>query len=229
MNDPGTVGFGMLWALGAFLNTVIVACPLIFLSGGPLAFWDLRFLTVLFILMLWVGCDLTVEDKDISFYRSGKLHLNKMKWFPYLSSFLVLLGIWIAVLDFAIQALSLPQFPVYWFGFGISLFGLLIRFLAIRTLGSFFSVELMVLNFQPLITSGLFQSIRHPSYCGLLLIAFGISLIFESLWGIVYCSVIIVPMIIYRINMEEDVLLIGYGDPYKIYLKRTKKLIPLLY
>lgn len=231
MNNLGRMSFCVLWATGILMNTVIVAFPLIFIPHGKSVFWDPGFLTVLFVLMLWVGCDLTVEKKDISHYSRGKVHFSQMKWFPYVSSFLILLGIWIAVLDFAAHPPSSPlaKLSIGWLGFGIALVGLLVRFIAIGKLGPYFSEELVVQNFQPLVTSGLYQYIRHPSYCGLLLISFGIPTILESLWGFIYCAVFIVPIVIYRINIEEDILLKGYGVLYNIYQRRTKRLIPHLY
>ena len=47
--------------------------------------------------------------------------------------------------------------------------GVVIRIIAIRTLGIFFTVNLAIRNDQKLIKKGLYKFIRHPSYTGSLL------------------------------------------------------------
>ena len=39
----------------------------------------------------------------------------------------------------------------------------------------------------------------------------------------------LVPLILYRIRIEEAILMEEFGDEYREYMKRTKKLIPLVF
>jgi len=80
-----------------------------------------------------------------------------------------------------------------------------------------------------LVTYGLFKSIRHPCYLGAFLILFGIGLFFSSFWGLAALFSMLVPVGLYRINLEERALLEHFGKPYKDYCKRTYKLIPKIY
>jgi protein-S-isoprenylcysteine O-methyltransferase Ste14 len=39
----------------------------------------------------------------------------------------------------------------------------------------------------------------------------------------------LIPLVLYRIAIEERMLIKKFGDEYRDYAKRTKKLIPFLY
>ena len=107
--------------------------------------------------------------------------------------------------------------------------GMIIRFIAIRTLGKFFTVNLALHADHSLIKTGLYKYIRHPSYTGSLLsfAGFGLSL---NNWLSLF--IIIIPILvtfINRINIEEGILLKQFGPAYEEYKKETKRLIPMIY
>ena len=241
-----------LWMLGALLNGALVSVPLLFFERGTEAFGDVRFLIMLVILTLWVGCDLCVGEKDISHYRDPGTHHVSQENFARVSAALALCQIWTIVAGlarapgaaFAIVAggAGAPVGPdaAGAIVFGVSaavvvvgvipaLFGLLVRFLAIRALGSFFTTQLRVLTFQPLVTDGIYRRIRHPSYSGLLLIMLGLVVLTASGPGALYYIVIMVPLVIYRVNREEVALVEGFGQPYQEYRRLTWRLVPYVY
>jgi protein-S-isoprenylcysteine O-methyltransferase Ste14 len=107
--------------------------------------------------------------------------------------------------------------------------GMIIRFIAIRTLGKYFTVDLAVQNNHRLIKKGLYKYIRHPSYTGSLLSFLGLGL---SLNNWVSLIVILIPVLvsfIYRIHIEEKLLLEQMGTEYSNYKNNTKRLIPMVY
>src|ERR1035437_8696748 len=112
------------------------------------------------------------------------------------------------------------------FGLLLILLGIIIRWLAIFQLGKSFTVDVAITDAARLKKDGLYRKIRHPSYLGLLLIITGFTLIMNSFYSVL---VIIFPVgfaIIYRIKIEESVLLNEFGDDYSEYVSKTKKLIP---
>jgi len=146
--------------------------------------------------------------------------------------------IWIAII---VSMTSGVLIAVYWaapmiktrllfyLGSVLIVFGMIIRFIAIRTLGKFFTVNLAIHGDQSLIKAGLYKYIRHPSYTGSLIsfVGFGLSL---NNW--VSLIVIFVPVLITfinRINIEEKLLLGQFGTEYEDYKARTKRLIPVIY
>jgi protein-S-isoprenylcysteine O-methyltransferase Ste14 len=68
--------------------------------------------------------------------------------------------------------------------------------------------------------------IRHPAYAGYLLMALGISLGYASLVGLISVLILLVPSLIYRVNVEEKLLTLHFGAAYRQYMRRTKRLIP---
>jgi len=116
-----------------------------------------------------------------------------------------------------------------YFGSALIVVGMIIRFIAIRTLGKFFTVNLALHGDHTLIKAGLYKYIRHPSYSGSLLsfLGFGLSL---NNW--LSLMIIIVPILITfinRINIEEKLLENQFGTEYSDYKKKTERLIPFLY
>jgi protein-S-isoprenylcysteine O-methyltransferase Ste14 len=104
--------------------------------------------------------------------------------------------------------------------------GLSIRWAAILTLGRFFTVDVASQARQPVIQTGLYRFVRHPSYAGLLLTFVGLGVSFASWLSLVVLLVPITAAVANRIVKEEAVLLVALGAPYAAYCARTKRLIP---
>jgi protein-S-isoprenylcysteine O-methyltransferase Ste14 len=71
-----------------------------------------------------------------------------------------------------------------------------------------------------LVTTGIFQYIRHPHYTSLLIIGFGLALFFYSVFALIIAAVAI-PIMIWSIIDEEKLLIKQYGEPYKEYMKKV--------
>jgi protein-S-isoprenylcysteine O-methyltransferase Ste14 len=107
--------------------------------------------------------------------------------------------------------------------------GVIVRLIAIRTLGKFFTVNLSIDTGHRLIETGLYKYVRHPSYSGSLLSFLGLAMFFNN-WICLF--VIMIPIsaaFIYRINTEEKLLLRQPGLKYDQYMQNTKRLIPFVY
>lgn len=138
-------------------------------------------------------------------------------------------AIFIAAWDF-----SVLQQGVYRFGWlslvGFVLFapGLVIYLVARLTLGRLFSKMLIIVEGHELVTHGIYRHVRHPSYTGSILFWLGLPLVFNSLLGFVVMLPLII-LILLRIPVEEAMLIREFGEEYREYMKRTKKLIPFVY
>lgn len=115
-------------------------------------------------------------------------------------------------------------------GLGLLLFivGVTIRIIARKTLGEWFTHGLRVINKHNLVTTGIYKHVRHPDYTGSLLLSYGIPLIFNSSFGIVAMFPII-GCILYRIQIEEKMLIETLADQYLEYIENSNKLIPFIY
>jgi protein-S-isoprenylcysteine O-methyltransferase Ste14 len=70
---------------------------------------------------------------------------------------------------------------------------------------------------------------RHPSYTGGLTSFFGLGLAFANWLSLAILMIIIVIVYLYRMHVEEKVLIASLGDEYLEYSRQTKRLIPGIY
>jgi len=108
------------------------------------------------------------------------------------------------------------------------LVGSALRVQARRTLGDYFSPVVRILPGHKLIRHGVYKHIRHPGYLGELLLYFSVPLLFHSLDGFLV-MVFLIPFILYRIRIEEQMFLEKFGDEYRDYMRKSKRFIPYVF
>lgn len=138
-------------------------------------------------------------------------------------------GVWLSI-----QARSLwpaAMLPSWCFEAGVALFviGILLRWYSIIHLGRFFTVDVAIAADHRLVDTGPYRFVRHPSYTGALLAFIGYGLVMRNWASLLLISAPIFVAFLYRINVEERVLVQALGDRYRAYSARTKRLIPFIY
>jgi protein-S-isoprenylcysteine O-methyltransferase Ste14 len=111
-------------------------------------------------------------------------------------------------------------------GVGLVLLGSTLFVWARRMLGRHYSGHVSIKKEQELVQSGPYRIIRHPAYMGYLLIGLGISLGYASLVGCASILFILLPVVVYRIGMEDRFLAECFGAQFEEYARRTKRLLP---
>jgi len=130
---------------------------------------------------------------------------------------------------FGLDALtSTPNFLVP-LGLMMSVTGVILRYTSIFSLGDRFTWRVEILDQHSLKEDGLYAWIRHPSYLGGLLGVYGAALTFESFISLLVLSCTYLPLIIYRIVVEEKALGQYFGDLFDGYQARTYRLVPYLF
>lgn len=114
------------------------------------------------------------------------------------------------------------------FGLVLFLVGVSIRLVAKRTLGKYYSYGLRTLRGHKIVKHGIYKYVRHPISLAVIIYGIAIPIFFESLYGFLLILGL-VPCIIYRIRIEERMLVEEFGDEYREYMKKTKKMIPKVY
>ena len=114
-------------------------------------------------------------------------------------------------------------------GVVLALTGLTIRVQSILTLRQQFTYAVAHVENHTLIDTGLYKIIRHPGYLGQLLIFAGISISLSNWLAVLSMMVPIALGYIYRIKVEEDFMTEQMGEIYLNYMRRTKRMIPLIY
>ena len=125
------------------------------------------------------------------------------------------------------NAVLLPWFvPI-----GIVLFagGMILRWYSIIHLGRFFTVNVAIAADHQLVDTGPYRFVRHPSYTGALLAFIGFAMVVRNWASVLIISLPIGFAFLYRINVEERALIQALGERYRAYMRRTKRLIPLVY
>jgi len=112
-----------------------------------------------------------------------------------------------------------------WCGVALAALGLVLRLLAMRTLGARFSPRLTVLPEHRLETTGLYARVRHPGYLGTTLAALGGALTFGSALGLLPVAVLLL-LLGRRVRREEAMLAEQFGESWRAYRARSGALWP---
>jgi protein-S-isoprenylcysteine O-methyltransferase Ste14 len=152
------------------------------------------------------------------------------------SGLVLMLGIWLGIFAGYIFAFAGRQFAIpwhrtllFWLGIVLMLTGVLFRQYSIRVLGKYFTTRVAIQPGQTVVESGPYRWVRHPSYSGALITVLGVGLTFANWLSLIF--VLLIPFLgySYRVRVEENALVNALGQPYRDYMKRTKRFIPFIY
>jgi protein-S-isoprenylcysteine O-methyltransferase Ste14 len=106
--------------------------------------------------------------------------------------------------------------------------GAVLRHYCFNALGKSFTGTVTVSKDQRIVQDGVYRLVRHPSYTAALLMFTGIGLALCS-W-ISMAILFLVHCYLYgiRVSVEEKALLETLGEPYRLYMARTKRFIPFV-
>ncbi len=149
-----------------------------------------------------------------------------------------LLIIWVTVIIAIFLAVYISikfYFPIYpdtmirYIGLGIILLGIIMRIAAVISLGKFFTVDVTIREDHKLKQDGVYKYLRHPSYFASLISFIGFGLSINSWPGLILIVIAVMTVFIYRITIEEKILIGQFGSEYLDYKKSTKGIIPFIY
>jgi len=127
------------------------------------------------------------------------------------------------------QTWNILNIQIAWLGLSLFVAGLVIRWISILQLKKEFTVDVSITKNHKLKTDGIYKHVRHPSYLGLLLTVLGLPIAMNSIISLLILPIPVFFAVLYRIKAEELILINEFGDVYKEYIKKTRKLIPLIY
>jgi len=122
-----------------------------------------------------------------------------------------------------------PAPVVFTAGVVILLAGLVLRGWSFKVLGQYFTHVVMVSSDQPVIASGPYRVLRHPSYTGIILIAIGVGLASANWADLAGLFLLTLTPLLWRIHVEEAALAATVGDRYRAYAAQHKRLVPLVW
>ncbi|HEV2018718.1 MAG TPA: isoprenylcysteine carboxylmethyltransferase family protein [Gemmatimonadaceae bacterium] len=147
----------------------------------------------------------------------------------------ILGGMWLALLlayPLAfVKGWAFPQtwqLPLFVVGVLMIVLGSLLRRYCWRTLGEYFTGDVKAKPNQPVIRSGPYRLVRHPSYTAGMIMFIGIGLALGSWVSFILLTIATIATYSYRVAVEERVLLETIGEPYGTYMKERKRFIPYI-
>ena len=115
-----------------------------------------------------------------------------------------------------------------WTGAGIFAVGLAVFWRAHAALGPYWSDSLQLREGHPLITNGIYRSIRHPMYTFGWLMTIAQGLLLQN-WIAGPSGLVSFALLYFvRLPREEQMLLDQFGAAYQAYMQRTGRIIPRL-
>ncbi len=170
-----------------------------------------------------------------------KIKIQKLmgNWFRYYrlcySLFAMVTLVFLLWFQFSLQSIWIYSSGIIRYGVSIFLIapGLIIMMICIR---KYFYELSGIQAFQKdkpaanpkLQQSGLHEYVRHPLYFGTLLFVWGLFLLFPLLSNLIAALALSIYVLI-GIELEEQKLLLEYGEEYLLYSKKVPKLIPKIY
>ncbi len=111
-------------------------------------------------------------------------------------------------------------------GIAMMLGGISIRAASALTLGAFYTLQLGIQPGHTVLSGGPYRWVRHPGYAGTLVALLGLGTALGN-WYSVLAIGFVVPALVIRIGIEEQMLRRALGEPYDSYCNRTRwRLLP---
>ena len=79
------------------------------------------------------------------------------------------------------------------------------------------------------VITGPYRLVRHPIYSGLSMVAVGQAIAFSSGPAFIVVLVAVIPSLVWRARVEEDLLTSVFGDGYRHYKRRTSMIVPYVF
>jgi protein-S-isoprenylcysteine O-methyltransferase Ste14 len=98
-----------------------------------------------------------------------------------------------------------------------------------KDLGRNWSITLEIRDQHRLVSNGIYGLIRHPMYSSFWLMGLGQALLLPNWVGGLAGLVGFAVVYFLRVDKEERMMIETFGDEYRAYMARTKRIIPHLY
>ncbi|QKS72255.1 isoprenylcysteine carboxylmethyltransferase family protein [Paenalkalicoccus suaedae] len=146
---------------------------------------------------------------------------------------------WILISVIAVVAISLvsrefgilatEQAGIQTIGVVLVGLGIFLRYWGIMELGKQFTRDVQVRDGDKLVSKGPYRILRHPLYTGLFSIVLGFSVYTGSILGVVTALLFFTPLLLRRMQLEENMLIGAFGPEYKTWRESRYRLFPFIY
>lgn len=131
-------------------------------------------------------------------------------------------------LPFSQMRLVPPSRAVMLIGIALEVAGVALAVWGRRQLGANWSSAASVKEGHELVISGPYRLVRHPIYAGFLWAMLGAALTSKGLAWVAGLAILI-PVFVYRMHVEEKLMVAEFPDQYPQLQRRTRRVIPFVW
>jgi protein-S-isoprenylcysteine O-methyltransferase Ste14 len=170
----------------------------------------------------------------VSGYRQNRIAEDRESWLDKLLLVIVSLGFiaapWVYLFT-GWPAFADYELPMWagWIGAVVFAGALLLLWRSHVDLGRNWSPIMVIREEHTLVTRGVYKYMRHPMYSAHFLWAIAQVLLLQNWIAGPAFLVISVPLYIFRMPIEERMMLDRFGEEYKLYMSRTGRMFPRLW
>jgi protein-S-isoprenylcysteine O-methyltransferase Ste14 len=114
------------------------------------------------------------------------------------------------------------------FGLALMLFGAAFNVWGRLYLKTNWADHVRIYDDQTLITTGPYRFVRHPLYASIIWMFYGAAIAYLNPLAAIENTLIFIPAMIYRSNLEERALQETFGEQYADYRKKTGRFFPVM-
>ena len=204
--------------------TALFAIGIVFLGGGPAFLHRPVAVTDLILWVAWWVVIILLRPQGVA-----SEHEQKQRGLMAATGVVMVLLILVPPYEYAHCNGPIPRdTALAWAGLALFAAGVYLQAASMRALQGLYTKRLGIQPGHRLITSGPYRFFRHPGYSSHLLCMLGIGLALSSLAALAL-TLAMIPLLILRIRGEEAMLLDAFGEEYRRYLEKTKRLLPIIY
>jgi len=139
--------------------------------------------------------------------------------------------LWLAVIAYMVDpawmawaSMPLPSW-LRWLGVGVNAAAIVLLAWTLRSLGTNLTDTVVTRRDHTLVTHGPYRWVRHPFYDSVALVI-GASALVAGNWFFLAMGAVVLSLLTFRTNVEEERLLARFGESYRVYMNRTGRFVP---
>ncbi len=208
-------------AAGGVLHILLLCAPVAFVSKGCPCAENPKITVFLLVVTAWYFVESIASAAEVRL----PLRSTGPQRLPLAIGLSLLITFWVSLTHSALSSSTAFGFASF-AGTMVMMAGIVLRYLSLRTLGGFFLNEVALMPGQPLVTTGIYGSLRHPSETGTICVAFGGAIVLGSGAGLLAGMLLVLPFLIYRTRLEDRMLRSHYATEFLRYAREVPAFLP---
>jgi protein-S-isoprenylcysteine O-methyltransferase Ste14 len=202
-----------------FVFPVLVALPMVLASLAPLRFLtDPRCVGAFVLMILGLAVENAIVSPESVRASNDKSQSSRDKRSFELSALTNVACFYLPAYDYMNLHAVVPRNTVTLVvGATLMVAGEVMRIIALRALGRFFTMRVAILDGHTVVRAGPYRFVRHPAYTGWFLLSLGFGIYFGSILGVAGTTLFVL-VLGWRVTVEERALRETLGDAYRQYM-----------